>query len=379
MRAATKRRVVNVMSFRQIWSISALFSVILVGCSTAPAVRVAQPWRRSLTSGPPIRIGVVKIETEGKTFPLLGNERLLADSIGKNLAYLLARRGFVTADSAHDYLVQVAYKTERRERLQSYSSVATSSTSASVSRSESGAGATLGLGVSIARAIGALVGKSETVSQQTTEQVTSFSHTISVEIREKDGQVVWKGESTWDSSELNLISGIIPALQLVLSDLPADPSIQPSVPEVRADHVENYFKLECKDRAFTCPALPYWIWLKRPRFADEEMPREVRNPYALAAYVDLLQTAEYAIPSGDEEDWKFPLQPSLWGRATLIGQYRLGPSGRPVNVVIKLVGSEEGYYLDECMAVSDQEYAAYNQRLLKWRGALEDYYDVYVQ
>ena len=209
----------------------------------------------------------------------------------------------------------------------------------------------------------------------------SYTHTLAIEITNRKSDLVWKGESTWDSGELNLINRIIPALQLILSDLPSDKTFKPEIPEVRDSHVQNFYKLECDEIWFTCPALPYRILFAQHSPLDNEevsIPSYVKNPYALAAYIDLIQTAEYALPAGDEKDWNDPIQLSLWKKATLGGQYLLGPKKKPVNVIIELSGKSDGYYFDDCQVVSDAEYTKFQERLSKWQNLLYNYYDVYV-
>lgn len=242
-----------------------------------------------------------------------------------------------------------------------------------------GVGATSGLGVSIARTISALSSRSTTVGTQSAEQILSYTHTIAIEISSKDGLALWKGESTWDTGDLNILIGIIPALQLILSDLPSDRSVRPEVPEVKDTHINNYFRLMCKDAWFTCPALPYRIYFAEhsQSIAGPKAPVGINNPNALAAYVDLVQTAEYALPGGDEKAWKNPLELSLWKNVTLGGQYFLGPDKKAVNIIIELTGKSDGYYIEKCKIADDKEYSDFNLRLRMWREALYYYYDVY--
>jgi len=352
-------------------------------CATVPSVKVAQPWNRSLRGNESVKLaGRIKVEVTGTTTPLLGKENLLSAQIRETLTSLLKRRGFVVDESMPDYLIQLTYKTDRVSKLESSSSVSSRSVDQIVSSTTSGAGATSGLGVSIARAITALTSKSTASAQQSTEEVFSYTHTLSIEITNRKLDLIWKGESTWDSDELNLISQIIPALQSILSDLPSDRTIKPEMPEVKLTHIDNFYKLKCEDIAFSCPALPYRIFVAEHnalKDAKTSIANSVKNPYALAAYLDLIQTAEYAIPDGDEQDWKDPIQVSLWRKTTLGGQYLIGSKKTPVNIIIKLSGKSEGYYLDDCQVVSDEEYAKFQEQLSKWQSALADYYDVYVR
>jgi hypothetical protein len=98
----------------------------------------------------------------------------------------------------------------------------------------------------------------------------------------------------------------------------------------------------------------------------------------LAAYVDLIQTAEFALPDGDDRDWENPIDVRLWKSVTLGGQYLMGISKKPINVIIKLSGEKNGYYIDNAKVVSDNEYAVFQQKLYRWKKALNNYSDYYV-
>ncbi len=362
-----------------------IYLLLIVGCATVPSYRVPQPWIRSLKSSQPIDpTKSIKIEVAGVTSPLLGNEQLTSEKLRSTLTQLIKRRGFTIATGDYDYLVKLSYKTDRADKMEFSSSISTANTQSSMISSQTGAGATSGLGVSIARAIGLLSSSSSTVAAQSTEQMLSYTHTIAIEICGRDGGLLWKGESTWDSEELNLISRIIPAMQLILSDLPSDKTVRPEIPEVKETHVSNYYRLECYDFWFTCPALPYRIVFSDNNSRNSvdkllpiSIPSGVSDLKAFAGYVDLIQTAEYALPEGDESSWADPLKVSLWEKVTLGGQYLLGTQKNPISILISLIGKKDGYYIHECKIATDNEYAEYNKKLVNWRQALSNYYDVF--
>jgi hypothetical protein len=355
--------------------------LFIIGCATVPSLRVSQPWIRSLKSNQLIEpTKNIKVEVAGITSPLLGSEQLTSDKLKLYLTRLIKRRGFLIDNTTYDYLMKLSYRTDRNDKIKYSSSISSTNAQAYVISTGSGAGATSGLGVSIARAVGAIVSSSRTMGTQTAEQTLSYIHTISMELSNREGVLLWKGESTWDSEELNLMNGIIPALQLILSDLPTDKTVRPEIPEVKETHVKNYYRLECKDAWFTCPALPYRILFsdKNSRYTlDVSIPSEIKNQNAFAAYVDLVQTAEYALPKGNTDDWSDPLKLSLWENVTLGGQYFLGPQKTPVNILIKLTGKSDGYYIAECKIATDKEYSDFNNNLTTWRQILKNYYDVY--
>ena len=252
---------------------------------------------------------------------------MTSDRLSSSLSHLIQRRGFIVSTGSYDYLVKLSYRTDRNDKMRLSSTVSSSNSQVYAISTSTGVGATSGLGVSIARAIGVLASRSSTLASQTSDQLLSYTHTIAIELSNKEGTLLWKGESTWDSEELDLISGIIPALQLILSDLPSDKTVRPEIPEIKDTHVENYYRLECQDVWFTCPALPYRIMFEQhhanPAYVIS-IPYGVFDQNALAAYVDLIQTAEYALPDGNENNWKDPLATSLWEKVTLGGQYFLG-------------------------------------------------------
>ncbi|MGA9116117.1 MAG: hypothetical protein WB626_05025 [Bacteroidota bacterium] len=359
-----------------------VLSLIIWACATVPTLRVPQPWIRSLKSEQAIRLpATVKVEVSGTTAPLLGNEQLAAREIREILSYLMTRRGFSIQSGPSDYVVQLLYKTERSDKFRFSSSVASTNTGMYAIATSSGAGATSGLGVSIARAVSAVASRSATVSAQTAQQVVSYTHTLAIELRGPAGDLLWKGESAWDSDQLDLIREIIPAIQLVLSDLPMDNLTHPKVGRLKESHAVNFYKRECEGRWFTCPALPYRIMFADPTWfvRATRVPEYVGDEFALAAYVDLVQTAEYALPSGDTNDWKDPTKLSLWEEVSLGGQYLLGGDPQPVNILIELRGQSDGYLIWECKVASDEEFNDFSARFSKWREVLRDYYDWYLQ
>jgi len=56
------------------------------------------------------------------------------------------------------------------------------------------------------------------------------------------------GYATWDSDRLDALLEFGPALQILIADLPAKPSKEPTVPEVIESKAVNYFLLSCYGR-----------------------------------------------------------------------------------------------------------------------------------
>lgn len=363
------------------WLISFIISISLYHCTTVPSIRVSQPWIRSLKSNHNIEpTKLIKIEVSGTTIPLLGSEQLLGYQLRSELSQLMIRRGFIIEDVNYDYLVRMSYRTERIDKMKYSSTISTANSQYYSLSTGAGSGVSSGLGVSVARAVSTLASRSSTTSSQSSEQIVSYSHTISIEISNREGGLLWKGESNWDSEELNILSRIIPALQLILSDLPSNRSIRPEIPEIKETHVNNFYRLECKDVWYTCPALPYRIYLTLYAVdlsTTVYIPRVIQDTKALAAYVDLVQTAEYALPQGIGTNYSDPLKILLWSNVTLGGQYFLGSKKTPVNILIDLRGESNGYYVERCKIATDEEYSDFKAKLTKWQATLSDYYDLY--
>lgn len=325
-------------------------SFFVYGCSSVP-LHVAKPWIRCLKSDqiPDPNRGIIKIEVEGQTTPLIGNEYLTSEKLRLNFTELMKRKGFIVDNSRYVNIAKLIYKTDISEKRTSFST-----------------GSTLGA---------------------VTEGILSYTHTIAIEFFDKDGAIFWKGDAKWDSEELNLLNQTIPVLRLIVSKLPSAKTSPPEIQEIKLSHARNYFKLECQGMWFTCPALSSRIAFSynsattyaAPGAPDSSylIPSCIKNLNALAAYVDLLQTAEYALPRGNESDWKYPLNELLWDHATIGGQYLLGAQKTPINILIKLIGQNFGYYIEECKIVSDKEFEQYNNKLKKWQEALASYYDMF--
>jgi hypothetical protein len=361
--------------------ISVAILLTSINCTTTPYIKVGQPWFRTLKDSEPFPLGAkIKIVVFGNTRPLLGNEELTADKLYASMAYLFKRRGYIIDEKTNDYLIQLNYRTERQDKFKLSSSYYSSNRNNIAFATNSVVGATSGLGVSVARAIGAISTRSTIAADFDASQAISYTHIVSLEIRNKSDKVIWKGESTWDSENLNLISRILPALQLIMSDLPADKNIKPTVNQVKETHAVNFYKLEIEGNWFTCPALPYRIWFEEPkytRYNKNSMPNYINDSYALSAYLDLIQTAEFALPKGNANDWKNPINVNLWESVILGGQYLIGPGQRQINILIKLTGKSDGYYIDKCWVATDTEYEVYKQNFNRWQTALHEYYDVF--
>lgn len=152
------------------------------------------------------------------------------------------------------------------------------------------------------------------------------------------------------------------------------------MPRVKPDRAQSYFNIACFNRWFCCPALPFRVAFERPKFDadafEPTLPRAIRNQEALEAYVDLVQTAEYALPIGSDA-YRYPLASSLWRKVQLGKKYCLGSDSTETAVLLTLEGHSDGYLIEDCRIASAEEFRDYETRLSRWRMALNWYYDVY--
>lgn len=357
---------------------------LLTGCATTPSVQIWQPWTRVLSSDTPVPLNSrIKIAVEGKSKPLLGDELLLQKNIFTKIKYLLERRGYKIVEDNSDFLLSLQYKTERHNRMKTSSLVNYSSNNTSALVSNSGSLTSFGLGVSIAQTISALSNKSSVSSQNTVESIKSYIHTVSIEIYDVNNEIIWQGSSTWDSHNINLQTEIEPSIQIIISNLPANKENVPLAQKIKKEKEKNYYNLYCKNKWYSCPALPYKITFesvvksghKGPSSVDYGIPICIRDPYALAAYVDLMQSAEYVLPTG-LKSYDNPLHNSLWNKIELGGTYQL-TDNKKINVLIKLRGEKFGYIVEKCWVASDEEFADFENHLENWRKSLIEYYDVF--
>jgi len=367
--------------YNSIYFFAVILIVMLTGCATTPSVQIWQPWTRVLDSNISIPLNSkLKIIVEGDSKPLLGNDLLLQNDIKQKMEYLLERRGYKIVSEDFQFLLTLKYKTERHDKITSSSLMYSSTNNASALLSTSGSLTSLGLGVSIAQTISALSNKSNVISQNISETVKSYIHTILIEIMNTNNELIWQGESTWDSPNINLQTEIKSSIQIIVSNLPENKENLPFISKVKKEKEKNYYNLVCKNKWFSCPALPYKITFNTVsnnnwQDIDYGIPVSINDPSALAAYVDLMQTAEYVLPLG-MKNYDNPLKNSLWSKIQLGGIYQSSNKVQ-IKILIKLTGEKSGYLVDKCWIATDEEFTEFEKNLKKWRDSLIDYYDVY--
>lgn len=325
------------------------------------------------------------IEVTGETEPLLGDEYFTRLRLTEDLESRLQRRGFSIDDQEWDYQMAVEYLVQSQKGSGVSGISPPHSRTVQLLTSLGSLSGTLGLGVSVASAVGKLARSPQNKTEQISESQNIYTHTLSLELFDPEARLLWIGAATWSVPNLDQGRAYFFVLQLLLSTLPFDPDIRPQLPELKPSHAKNYYRLTCNDLMFSCPALPFHIKFIKVDTDQFDQPRRdgklssiIRNPEALAAYVDLINRAEFALPVGGV-DYSDPLNRELWEAVRLGGRYLLGPTRSPVNVLIDLQGAASGYVITECRVVDDNEYATFQSSLNLWKDALELYYDMFVR
>lgn len=343
-------------------------ALFIAGCSVTPRIELYRPWNRSFSSKEILPGTTVNLSVNGITNALISDEILYKNEIKNTLSKLLVRKGYTVADSNTFYNLSFNYKTERFDKTMQLTS-AYSSTSKYYNSPNSSA-----LTVLIANLI---IGQNQTntaVATLVSSTETYFTHTISIKLTDRSNNTIYIGESTWDTQRLDMLAELTSSLQILLSNFPSDLSIIPRANKIKKDSEINYYSVNCSNYWYSCPVLPYKIVF--PTLYQPRLPSSVQNPEALEAYIDLIQTAENALPTGDD-DYSNPLDTRLWRRSILGGKYFLGNDNTPVNLMIELDRRVDGYMISKCKLVSDSEYATFESKLFKWKEALKKYYDFY--
>jgi hypothetical protein len=353
-------------------------TAIFFSCATAPQVKIWRPWMRVLETEPMIPIGSkIVVSVEGNTEPLFGEAKLQDRELTNRLEKNLLRRGFEIDKTGYEYNIQFKFRTERRDKTFSSSYMNSASSNANLNYNASGAAASniFGLSAALAQSISAMSSRTSTTSMSSTETIRFFTHVVTMSIFTRSGNLIWTGESTWDSPNIDFMSDSKLAIQLILVNLPKKDNLHPEFTKLQDSKVDNFFNLYVANYWFASPALPY-----RTKFNTGEGNRFPREKIKAAAYlpffIDLLQTAEDALPTGSK-DYKDPTKSVLWSKAMVGGKYLDSKTGKVVSILIDLYGQSSGYSVQKCWIASDSEYSDFEAKMKIWKKALYDYYDVY--
>lgn len=346
----------------------------ITACATTPIVEVSKPWTRTMgnaqTIGNPSKIYV---SIEGSEEHLLLNNTLLESEIYSTIQDQLLRRNFEIVDDrqASDYVLSVNYHSEDIQVMRS------TVTSYQNTRQNSSAGTSTG--ILAALAVSAQASESKSTSKAELTSRTAYQHTLGISIIDED-LLIWTGESTWESSNANILGRLHSVSQILLSNLPGYGEIIPTVPAVNSNKEENFYNIYVRGNNFVGPSLPYSINFqqssKSAAVMDSKLKIEgVSDTRISYAVIDLIQTAEYAVPFNP--DYGSPISTGQWNRVNLGGEYFIGDDTEPTNIIVELRGRQQGYTIKSAIIANQREYDQYLDQLNTWQNALETYYDVF--
>ncbi len=343
--------------------------VLLIGCASLPTQTVWHPWTRIEVSSEDVIVpSTFSISFSGSAVFLVGDYTLTQQALKADMLVALERRGFSISDTDPDYRILVKCNIERTQRLTSVV------TTGQRTYFRSKISTPMGLGVLTADTIA----KNTTVSSSTTtartDTRTFYLYTMAINIF-SGSNPVWQGNATWESQALLPQQETIYAFRLLTSYLPRDEEHIPIVPLVKDSHADNYYKLYIRRQIFSCPALPYRITV-----SDEDVSWGLGDIFkpktALAAYLDLINTAEYCLPRGLNQI-DDPFDQLIWTKVQLGARYLIGDSNTPSNVLITLVSNLSGYMVQRAQVVDEEEFQQFMTGMDAWRNILKEYYDVY--
>ena len=191
------------------------------------------------------------VSVEGITEPLFGETKLQDKEIRERLEQNLVRRGYVIDKSGYKFHVQFKFRTERKDKTVSSSYMSTGSFSGNYNYNATGAASIYGLSAALAQSISAMATSTSTTALSSTQTMKSYTHAITMDIRDRSGNLVWVGESTWDSPEINFKDDSYVAIQLLIVNLPKKENIYPEIHKLQSEKVENYFNLFEKNFKFS--------------------------------------------------------------------------------------------------------------------------------
>lgn len=351
-----------------------LYLLLIMGCSTVPKV-VPHPWNKTLSDEEIIQGSTIAIETTILSTPLIGSQELLEEEIAQKAKSLLERRGFYISNSNYQYKMKVLFSVEKQLETITTSMIQNSNYSGSAMTVKSG------YGITLANLISETVQVSK--SEVSTNQYDTYTYSFACEIYTASGKLIWKNDAIQKAYKFNVLDYITPMLQIAFSSLPKDENIYPRVPKIKETQVKNFLSAKVYQTYLRCPALPNLIcfedyWLEDYEYKPHKFKQNYsKNPQAFMVYIDLLQTAEFAIPGSKIKKWDNPLDMNNWRTVYLIGKYYLGNDQNPVNIVVKLKGTPSFYVVSKCNIVTDEEYNSYYQKYNLWINKLTEFFDFF--
>ena len=364
-----------------------LFVKFVLGCETAPPVKPIA-WMRTLSSSIEIEAGsVISVKVTGVTNPLSGDERLVAKRLEEYVSDLLSRRGYVISDANFNYRCNISYKTNMGSRIavNTQEKLYISSMFSDTALGETGASL-------FSTAVGMVIpGSNLNVN---VNETAAFLHNISVNLLDRNNNLIWTGDTAWETSDLDILQSSYMVFKRLFINLPKTNDVLAKVPRIKEDRIIDYFTLFCKGQWFTSMALPYQIRfdplieicqdtsdsrdskLYTELQISNELPNTISEGQNLAAYIDLILMSEMALPSGTIEEWKKePLSEKIWNEVQLGGRYIIGNNSVTKNIILnlKLISGGNGYSVNKCTVVDDNEYNKFMQKMLQWQNIAKEY------
>jgi hypothetical protein len=350
--------------------------LLLTGCgATTPTLQVPKPWTR--TFGDPQNIeksSTIFLQIEGEENQLLLNNSLLNEEIYRIIESQLKRRNFslTEIEEDSDYILNVRFLSKEVQVMRSELSTYQSSSQINYSGTSTG--------ILAALAVGAQSSSSKLSTKTETSSQTVYRNVVGFVIKTLDEDIIWTGESTWESSSVDILSLFPTVSQILLSNLPGYGEVTPRVPAVNPEKEENYYKLYIQGRYFVGPSLPYVINFERSLSDPNSLSRDIKiegvsDPRISYSVIDLIQTTEYAVPKNP--DYDDPLSTGQWNRVILGGRYYIGDDRQPSNILVELRGNKSGYTINNAKIASKSEYDIFLQDLSKWQNTLYEYYNVF--
>ncbi len=365
---------------RTCWHLFVLLFVI--GCAQVPKP-IGRPWKRTLSAKEIIPGSSMSLSSECLSTPIIGSHSLEEGEVLGITSDLLERRGFIITDKNPRYKMKIVYQTDHDQKDVNSTSCYYDQMTGTYSTNNN----SFGFGVQLAQSVYLIRAQSQKTTISTDYSTDRYTHYLACEIYTSDNELVWKNDTFVETGSVDILGALTPIVQIAFSDLPSTRLVVPHVRKLKRYRFDDFAKLFLNSRKFMCPALPNLISFQIndtrnqsnfETYVNNVTYPGISDPTAILAFIDLLETAEFAIPKGSKEDWADPTEASIWASAVLIGRYYLGNNTTPVNVVIELKGTSDQYLVESCRIVSDNEYASYQSMYDSWMETLSMYFQFYV-
>lgn len=180
-----------------------LTAILISSCATTPVVQVPQPWTRSMGDPQLIESNTnIYLNVIGEEKHLLLDNSLIDRNIHSIIENQLIRRNFSITENAQnaDYTLTVNYSSRDVQVMRTAITTYQSASQQNYSRT--------GTGILAALAVGAQASQSETASKAETSSHTAYQHSLGLSFSNMEDEVIWTGESTWESGNVDILGRI---------------------------------------------------------------------------------------------------------------------------------------------------------------------------